>query len=265
MTPDHLLLTNTFLLALDLIGVFVMGIVGGALARRLQFDAVGFAVVGIISGLGGGTVRDLVLDVGVPAPFATPWYLTASLAGVFIAYILQTDTPLWRHTTTVLDCLALGLWAAIGTAKSIAYGLDPLPAVMLGLVTAVGGGVIRDVIVGRVPIVFGGGPLYATAALITSILTWFVYLWHLPAATVLVAALVGAGIAILAQWRRWQLPSAPDLAVTLSPTQMRTLVRRIRRDERKRVALETGAIPIVSFDHDDLASDSAAYPPDHEP
>lgn len=265
VTPDRLLLTNEFLLALDLIGVFVMGIVGGALARRLQFDAVGFSVLGIISGLGGGVIRDLVLDSGTPAAFASPWYLTASLGGVGLAYILQTETRFWRHTITMLDCLALGLWAAIGTAKSIAHGLDPLPAIMLGLTTAVGGGVIRDVVVGRIPIVFGGGPLYATAAIITSILTWLVYLWDLPAFTVVGASLIGAAVAIVAQWQRWQLPSAPDLSVTLSPTQMRTLIRRIRKDERKRVALETGAIPVVDLEHDDFADDAAANPPDSEP
>lgn len=265
VTPDHLLLTNSFLLALDLTGVFVMGIVGGALARRLQFDAVGFSVLGIISGLGGGVIRDLVLDAGVPAAFDSPWYLTASLSGVALAYILHTESAFWRHTTTMLDCLALGLWAAIGTAKSIAYGLDPLPAIMLGLTTAVGGGVIRDVVVGRIPIVFGGGPLYATAAIITSVLTWLVYLFELPGSTVLGAALAGTAVAVTAQWRRWHLPHAPDLSVTLSPTQMRTLIRRVRKDERRRVALETGAIPVVATTHDDLATDAAQHPPEHTP
>lgn len=264
-TADHLLLTNEFLLAFDLVGVFVMGIVGGALARRMQFDPVGFAVLGIISGLGGGIIRDLVLDAGPPAAFASPWYLTASLTGALIAFLVHSEAAVWRHTTIVLDCLALGLWAAIGTAKSIANGLDPLPAIMVGVTTAVGGGVIRDVVVGRIPIVFGGGPLYATAALITAVLTWFVYLFQVPGPTVLVAALVGTTVAIISQWRMWRLPSAPDLATTLSPSQMRALVRRVRKAERRRVAMETGAIPVVNFDNDDLAADAAAHPPDHQP
>ena len=90
-TPDHFLLTNQLLIAIDLIGVFVMGIVGGSLARRLQFDAVGYAVLGVISGLGGGIIRDLILNYGIPAAFANPLYLTVGLAGSAIAYIVSSE------------------------------------------------------------------------------------------------------------------------------------------------------------------------------
>ncbi|ATH96560.1 trimeric intracellular cation channel family protein [Dermabacter jinjuensis] len=265
-TPDHFLLTNQLLIAIDLIGVFVMGIVGGSLARRLQFDAVGYAVLGVISGLGGGIIRDLILNYGIPAAFANPLYLTVGLAGSAIAYFVSSEGAMWRHTTTVLDCIALGLWAAIGTAKSMLVGLSPLPAVMLGVTTGVGGGVIRDIAVGRIPVVFGGGPLYATAALLTSVLTWLVYYFDLPAWTVLIAASCGTLLAIFAQWKQWKLPTnAPDLAVTMSPSQLRAFARRVRKAERRRVAIETGAIPVVNIDNDDLARDILENPPEVEP
>ncbi|CAM3955609.1 MULTISPECIES: trimeric intracellular cation channel family protein [Helcobacillus] len=253
-TPETFLLTNDMMRAMDLIGVFVMGIVGGALARRLQFDAVGFAFIGIVSGLGGGIIRDLILAQGVPAAFSTPWYLAASLAGVLIAFLISVDARIWRHSTTVLDAVALGVWAAIGCAKSLGAGLSPLPSILLGLTTAVGGGVIRDVMVGRIPGIFTGGPLYATAALLTAVLTWGVDALNLPSWIVVLAALAGTAVAILAQWRRWSLPTAPDLAVTLSPVQMRAFVRRVRREERQRVAAETGQIPVL--DPQDLVHDS---------
>ncbi|MEJ6543168.1 trimeric intracellular cation channel family protein [Brachybacterium paraconglomeratum] len=258
MDPLELLVTNDFLRVLDLVGVFVMGVAAGAIASRLNFDAVGFAVIGIVAGLGGGLVRDLILDYGTPAAFDGPWYLTCALGGAMFTFVIHADGPWWRRLVTALDIAAMGLWAATGTAKSLGYGLDTLPAILLGVTSAVGGGVIRDVLVGRIPQVFGGGPLYATGALVTAVLTWLVLALGLPSPTVLVAVAVGALLAGVAAWRRWSLPAHQEWQVTMSATQLKQLVRRTRRDERERVAQETGAIPVVDVDHDDLAEDAAA-------
>lgn len=251
-------MTNDFLRVLDLVGVFVMGVAAGAIASRLNFDAVGFAVIGIVAGLGGGLVRDLILDYGTPAAFDGPWYLTCALGGAMFTFVIHADGPWWRRLVTALDIAAMGLWAATGTAKSLGYGLDTLPAILLGVTSAVGGGVIRDVLVGRIPQVFGGGPLYATGALVTAVLTWLVLALGLPSPTVLIAVAVGALLAGVAAWRRWSLPAHQEWQVTMSATQLKQLVRRTRKDERERVAQETGAIPVVDVDHDDLAEDAAA-------
>ncbi|MEO2096434.1 MAG: trimeric intracellular cation channel family protein [Brachybacterium sp.] len=258
MDPLELLVTNDFLRVLDLVGVFVMGVAAGAIASRLNFDAVGFAVIGIVAGLGGGLVRDLILDYGTPAAFDGPWYLTCALGGAMFTFVIHADGPWWRRLVTALDIAAMGLWAATGTAKSLGYGLDTLPAILLGVTSAVGGGVIRDVLVGRIPQVFGGGPLYATGALVTAVLTWLVLALGLPSPTVLVAVAVGALLAGVAAWRRWSLPAHQEWQVTMSATQLKQLVRRTRKDERERVAQETGAIPVVDVDHDDFAEDAAA-------
>ena len=251
-------MTNDFLRVLDLVGVFVMGVAAGAIASRLNFDAVGFAVIGIVAGLGGGLVRDLILDYGTPAAFDGPWYLACALGGAMFTFVIHADGPWWRRLVTALDIAAMGLWAATGTAKSLGYGLDTLPAILLGVTSAVGGGVIRDVLVGRIPQVFGGGPLYATGALVTAVLTWLVLALGLPSPMVLVAVAVGALLAGVAAWRRWSLPAHREWQVTMSATQLKQLVRRTRKDERERVAQETGAIPVVDVDHDDLAEDAAA-------
>lgn len=251
-------MTNDFLRVLDLVGVFVMGVAAGAIASRLNFDAVGFAVIGIVAGLGGGLVRDLILDYGTPAAFDGPWYLTCALGGAMFTFVIHADGPWWRRLVTALDIAAMGLWAATGTAKSLGYGLDTLPAILLGVTSAVGGGVIRDVLVGRIPQVFGGGPLYATGAMVTAVLTWLVLALGLPSPTVLVAVAVGSLLAGVAAWRRWSLPAHQEWQVTMSATQLKQLVRRTRKDERERVAQETGAIPVVDVDHDDLAEDAAA-------
>jgi len=256
--PLQLLVTNDFLRVLDLVGVFVMGVAAGAIASRLNFDVVGFAVIGIVAGLGGGLVRDLILDYGTPAAFSGPWYLTCALGGAAFSFFVAADAAWWRRLVTALDITAMGLWAATGTAKSLGYGLDVLPAILLGVTSAVGGGVIRDVLVGRIPAIFGGGPLYATGALLTAVLTWTVLALGLPSPTVLLAVAVGSLLAGIASWRRWSLPAHQEWQVTMSATQLKRLVRRTRKDERERVALETGAIPTVDAGHDDLAEDYAA-------
>ncbi|MCG7309456.1 TRIC cation channel family protein [Brachybacterium sp. ACRRE] len=256
MDPLELLVTNDLLRGLDLAGVFIMGVAAGALASRLNFDAVGFAIIGIVAGLGGGIVRDLIIGVDPPAAFDGPLYLACALAGSAFSYLIAAEATWWRRAVTGLDILAMALWAATGTAKSIGYGLEPLPAVLLGVTSAVGGGVIRDVLVGRVPAIFGGGPLYATGALVTAVATWGVVALGLPSAWVLAAVALGALLAGLAAWRRWHLPSHGEWQVTLSASQMKSLVRRVRKDERHRVALETGAIPVVDETNDDFADDS---------
>ncbi|MBB5831532.1 trimeric intracellular cation channel family protein [Brachybacterium aquaticum] len=255
MDPLQLLVTNDLLRVLDLVGVFIMGVAAGAIAARLNFDVVGFAIIGITAGLGGGIVRDLILDFGVPAAFSSPWYLTCALAGSALSFLINAEGQWWRRLVTVLDIMAMGLWAATGTAKSLGYGLDALPAVLLGVASAVGGGVLRDVLVGRIPAIFGGGPLYATGSLLTAVLTWLVFALGLPAPTVLIAVAVGALLAGVAAWRRWSLPAHNEWQVTMSAAQLKRLVRRTRTAERERVAAETGAIPVVNLDNDDLAED----------
>src|SRR5699024_8908549 len=209
--------------ALDLLGVFVMGVAAGALASRLNFDAVGFAVIGIAAGLGGGIVRDLVLDFGVPAAFADPWYLACALSGAGFSFVIPTDGPWWRRLLSVLDIAAVGLWAATGTAKSLGYGVDVLAAILLGITSAVRGGVIRDELVGRIRAIVGGGPLYATGALLAAHLAWLVVARGLLAPLVLVAVAVGSLLAGVAGGRRWTLPGESQWEVTVAAAQLKRL------------------------------------------
>lgn len=256
MDPLELLVTNDLLRVLDLLGVFIMGVAAGALAARLNFDAVGFAFIGVVAGLGGGLMRDLILDYGTPAAFDGPWYLACALAGAGFSFLISAEAPWWRRLISILDIAAMGLWAATGTAKSLGYGLDVLPAILLGVTSAVGGGVLRDVLVGRIPGIFGGGPLYATGALLTALLTWLVFDLGLEAPWVLLAVAVGSLLAGVAAWRRWTLPAHAEWQVTMSSTQLKALVRRARRAERKRVAAQTGTVPVVDATVDDLAADA---------
>lgn len=197
--------------ALDLLGVAANVLLAGALARARRFDPVGFLFLGVVGGLGGGMLRDTLLQAGPPVAFTDPAYLGLALGVAVFAYFVLTDGVWWRRSLRFVDAIALGTWGAVGAGKALAAGLGWLPAILLGTVTAVGGGMIRDVLVQRTPIVFGGNTLYATCATVAA--TVAVALdgvapadWE--GATILLAALVGGTLCLVAYRRGWRLPEA---------------------------------------------------------
>src|SRR5690349_7595950 len=192
--------------ALDLTGVFANAMLGGAVARTFRFDPIGFAVLATASGLGGGIIRDTLLQRGTPVALVDYTYLLTALIGALIAFVFRFEGRLWDRLFPWVDSLALGCWAAVGAQKTLEVGLGWLPAVLLGTTTAVGGGVVRDLAVGRVPTIFGGNTLYATCALVASatlVIIW--YSGHVTAGSI-AATVVGAGLCLLARWRGWMLP-----------------------------------------------------------
>lgn len=203
---------------LDLAGVFANALLGGSVARRLRFDPVGFAALAIASGLGGGVIRDTLLQRGTPVALTDSAYLLTALAGAAVAFAVRFEGRVWDRAFPFVDALALGCWAAAGAQKALLVGLWWLPAILLGTVTAVGGGVVRDLCVGRVPTVFGGNTLYATCALLASAVMVGMRTVGLPGPGSIAATVVGAGLCLLARWRRWILPEGIDLA------------RRLRKD-----------------------------------
>ena len=150
---------------LDLSGVFFNGILGGRLAREKRFDFVGFVVLGMLSGMGGGIVRDVMLNAGPPIALTDRYYLIMALLGALIAWLWRFDGKWSRRTLVTFDALVLGCWAATGTSKALGLGFAVIPSILMGVTTAIGGGMIRDISAGNVPAVFGGNSLYATPAL----------------------------------------------------------------------------------------------------
>lgn len=155
------------LLALDLAGTFAFALNGamtGLEAARL--DIVGMLTLGMVTALGGGILRDILIDALPPATFSSWPYLTVAAGGALIAFFLSRQLR-QRFTLPIelLDAAGLSLFCVTGATKSLDYGLGAVPAVILGAVTAVGGGTIRDVLVRRVPTVLTSG-LYAIPALI---------------------------------------------------------------------------------------------------
>lgn len=151
---------------LDLLTVGIGALQGALFAIFYKrFDLVGVIAVAILTGLGGGILRDLLLAIGRPAAMQDRYILTV-VAAVITALIIGRWFKSAVIAVVFLDSVAMALFAVAGTYKAIINSTSELVAVLLGVVTAVGGGVLRDVVCRITPQIFTGGPLYATASAI---------------------------------------------------------------------------------------------------
>ena len=159
---------------LDLLTVGIGALQGALFAIFYKrFDLVGVIAVAVLTGLGGGIVRDVLLAVGRPAAMEDKYILTA-IAAVITALIIGRWFKSAVNSVVFLDSAAMSLFAIAGTYKAAINLTSDLVAVLLGVITAVGGGVLRDVVCRMTPQIFTGGPLYATASAIGA--TVFVFL-----------------------------------------------------------------------------------------
>ncbi|MSS84436.1 trimeric intracellular cation channel family protein [Actinomycetaceae bacterium WB03_NA08] len=209
---------------IDLTGVGLNGVLGGKLAREKRFDAVGFVVLAIMSAMGGGIIRDVMLQAGPPVALTDPLYIGTALVGASVAFLWRLNNRFWRVALVIMDGTVLGCWAATGAMKTLSLGFGVMPALLLGITTAVGGGMIRDVSAGNVPTVFGGNNLYATPAFVSAgIMVALFYTGH-PMWGMVAATLVGSAFTVVAHWRRWQLPVHNDWSLSLTPAQLKRLL-----------------------------------------
>ncbi len=150
--------------AIDLMGVLLNGILGGKVARERNFDAVGFCILAIMTALAGGMIRDLLLTTrtGAPVAITDPYYLGFAIVGALIAMAFRMDSRAWSVLLVIADGMVLGCWSATGAIKTLDAGFAIMPAILMGIMTAIGGGMVRDISAGLVPRVFGGNNLYAT-------------------------------------------------------------------------------------------------------
>ena len=193
----------------DLVGVAVNGLLGGEIARRERLDPIGFAVLGILSALGGGMLRDTLLQRGTPVALTDPWYLVVALFAALVAFVVPFEGRTWNAIYPSLDGLALGTWAAVGTQKALLLDIHWFPAILLGVLTACGGGVVRDVMLGSVPAILQRSELYATAAFAGGASFVLLQLVTTDPLASLGALLIGGGVCDLARRRGWMLPTEP--------------------------------------------------------
>lgn len=224
---------DTWFRVVDIAAVVSSGLLGGAVARAFRFDVVGFVMLAIVSGMGGGLIRDVLLGSGFPVALTDSGYWVGALVAAALAYTLDLGSKWADRVLIVVDFVGVGCWAATGTVKSLALGLHWLPAIALGVTTVVGGGAIRDVLVNRIPAIFGGNPLYATIALLGAAeMAFFSEVLDRPTLGMGVSILTCGVLGVLSRWRNWQLPAPVNLVVPrprlkLSPR------RRSRRAQRQ--------------------------------
>ena len=167
--------TSAVPLWLDLLCVGIGAFQGALFAIFYKrFDLVGVIALALMTGLGGGVLRDLLLGIGRPAGMQNDYLITAIL-GAFVAAIIGWWFAKLRSTVILLDSIAMSLFAIAGTYKALINNTSVLVAVLLGVITAVGGGVLRDVVSRITPQIFSGGPLYATATAIGSTIFALLY------------------------------------------------------------------------------------------
>jgi uncharacterized membrane protein YeiH len=181
----------TLLLVLDLVGTFAFALNGALTAlRAARLDIVGVVTLGMITALGGGTIRDVLLASTPPATFLDWRYLAVAAGGGLIAFLFGRHLERLNTPITVLDAAGLSLFAVTGASKAVALGFGPAQAVIVGGITAVGGGTLRDVLIRRVPVVLTS-ELYAIPALIGAAVLVVLSRYG---ASLTVGAVVGAGL-----------------------------------------------------------------------
>ena len=198
----------------DLLAVGIGSLQGALFAaqfRDRRLDWLGVAIIGIATGFGGGLARDILLSEPL-APLQSNWYLIVATGAAFIGMLAERLFRHLRHVITALDALTLGLFGAIGTTKALSLGMPPVPAIFVGVIAAVGGSILRDLLL-AVPIaIMQVGSLYAVAAFAGTTVLVLLQAFNVD---VLVAALacvvVTFGVRILAVLFNWSLPEQRSL------------------------------------------------------
>jgi uncharacterized membrane protein YeiH len=186
----------TLLLSLDLTGTFVFALNGALTAiQAARVDLVGVITLGVVTAIGGGVIRDLIIGAVPPASFQDWRYLAVAIGAGLVAFASGQRLDQLAGLITLLDAAGLSLFAVTGATKALAFGLGAVPAVILGGVTAVGGGTMRDVLVQRIPsVLHSEGTLYAIPALVAAgiaVAASGAHVYGLPAALGAVAACFG--------------------------------------------------------------------------
>ncbi|ANW00304.1 trimeric intracellular cation channel family protein [Bradyrhizobium icense] len=199
---------NTLLLVLDLIGTFVFALSGASAAVKRRLDVFGVLVLSFVAGNFGGITRDLMIGAVPPAAINDWRYLAVSLLAGVLTFCWFPGVDRWRNSVLLFDAAGLALFAVSGTQKALAVGLNPVMAALLGMVTGIGGSMVRDVLVAEIPTVLRAD-LYAVAALAGAAVVVVGSLLHSPpTVTTIAGAALCFGLRLMAIRHGWRLPIA---------------------------------------------------------
>lgn len=199
---------QTIIPLLDLCGTFAFALSGAMAGIRRELDIFGVLVLSFAASSFGGISRDLVIGAVPPAALEDWRYLAVSIVAGLIAFFWSELIEKLRNPVRMMDAVGLAFFAVSGTEKALAFELSPVMAALLGMLTGIGGGVTRDVLLAEVPAVLRSD-LYAVAALAGAAVVVGASLLHLP---IVIAAVVGGlvcfGLRMMAIRRGWRLPTA---------------------------------------------------------
>jgi uncharacterized membrane protein YeiH len=198
----------SLLLVLDLIGTFVFAISGATAGIKRRLDLFGILVLSFVAGNFGGITRDVLIG-SVPPGAISDWrYLGVSILAGAITFYWSSAVDKLSSPVLVFDAAGLALFAVSGTQKALAFGLNPVMAALLGMLTGIGGGMVRDVLVAEIPTVLRAD-IYAVAALAGAAMVVIGQLLHIPPTpTTIIGALLCFGLRLMAIHRGWHLPVA---------------------------------------------------------
>ncbi|MET8947507.1 trimeric intracellular cation channel family protein [Streptomyces sp. NPDC004542] len=203
---------------LDVVGIFVFAISGALLAVRKNFDVFGIAVLAEVTALGGGLFRDLVIGAVPPAAFTDLGYFLAPLLAALLVVFLHPHVERIQAAVNVFDAAGLGLFCVAGTTKAYDYGLNLTSSAIMGLATAVGGGVLRDVLANEVPsLLRWDRDLYAVPAIVgATMIALCIHFDTLTPYTTALAVVTAFVLRLLAMRFHWRAPRAWNRRSTVS-------------------------------------------------
>lgn len=201
-------LAGPFLIALDLLGTFVFALSGAAAGVRKKLDLFGLMVVAFAAGNAGGITRDILIGSIPPAAVRDWHYLAICVLAGLVTFFWYPKIDLNSKPLLLLDGAGLALFAVTGTQKALSTGLDPVMAAVMGMMTGIGGGMLRDLLVNETPIVLRAD-LYAVAALGAGVIVVVGHVLNYPSFVFMIAgALLCFWLRVMAIFRGWRLPLA---------------------------------------------------------
>jgi uncharacterized membrane protein YeiH len=209
--PDATLVTTGApVLTLDLIGTFIFAMSGAASGVKSRLDVFGVSVLAFVAGNAGGMTRDVLTGAVPPAAISNWRYVAASLIAGVATFLWYPSVARVQRIVLLFDAAGLATFAVAGTQKALAYHVNPVAAALLGMLTAIGGGMMRDVLVGEIPVVLRAD-FYAVAALAGAAVVVAGHLLHWPPVpTTIAGASVCFFMRLTAIRRGWRLPVAND-------------------------------------------------------
>lgn len=248
---------------LDLIGVFLNALIGGTVARRLRFDAVGFMLIAIISAMAGGMMRDALIGNTHVAALSDPWYISIALVGAAVAFLMNLRGYVWELTRFHADMVILGVWCTTGTVTALGMGVTWIGCILMGVMTATGGMVIREVLIGRIPRILNDQQMYVVPAIVGSATALVLYQAADPSVALVVAPLTAFTLGTVAYWAKWYVPASNEagrfdiwmtkLVRTLEPNKVREWRREKEATMRDDPLADDGVMPTKGEVREQLA------------